>query len=113
MKTGRLWINKKINAGDHVTLSISQVLPYNATFQQWLINFQSLPTSNDSLIIRKLSVSGPEYHIDLVNRVASTFNGQNVICNEKWEFKKGDQLSVFFANTQDMGMGFEAVFSEN
>ena len=112
MKTGRLWINKKVDAGSGFALAVMQVLPFNATLEQWFMNFQSLPVFTDKIIITKISALGLVYNIDLIQREAATMGGKNIICTEKWEFKKGDSLSVFFANQDNIGVSFECVFSE-
>ena len=93
------------------TIAINEVLPYHAILVQFSSNVQGVPTPGEVLEVSKISGTNPLLDV-LIRRITPSVDGQYVVCNEPWQFLKGDSLFVTFANTADKNCGFEAIFKE-
>jgi hypothetical protein len=111
--TGRareqVWQKTVATLGESIT--INHAVKWNATLLQFSYNIDGTPDPADVFELRKESFQDPAIDV-VIRRFTPNTDGQYAICNEHFEFMKGDRLVVNFANTADEACGFEAIFTE-
>jgi hypothetical protein len=111
MNRTRLQIWDKAEATKTGTIAIAHVLPFHATLLQFSSNVDGTPDPVDVLSVIKTSGTDPLLDV-LIRLITPSDDGQYIICNEHFQFLKGDTLTVTYPNTADDDVGFEAIFKE-
>lgn len=108
----RLYVQAEASLGQGESIFFQKLMPYNSTFLQIQIHWTSLPTTGEDFCVIKRSVSGPLFDILIrcYNPVVGMF--KDIICNDHFEFRKGDTLELTYANTDDLGVGAVCVLKE-
>lgn len=100
-------------AGQGQIIAVDQVLPFNATLLQVLIVYSGLPAVGDVVGFGKNSAVDIRLNFFPIRTFLVGANGwERVICNEHFEFFKGDSLVATAGNGNNLSIGFEAIFGE-
>jgi hypothetical protein len=109
----RIQVRAYATVGQQETIALDYVVPFNATLIQVLCKYGAAPNAADTLAIGKESGVDPRLNIDNIRSFEVGANGwDEVICNEHFEYTKGDHLIITASNGDDLDIGVEAVFSE-
>lgn len=109
----RLQTRAFATAGQAETITLIYLLPFNATLLQVLGVYGAAPEAADVLSFGKISGADPRLTIDPIRDFLVGANGwTEVICNEHFEFVKGDSLIIKASNGNDLDIGVEAILQE-
>jgi hypothetical protein len=99
-----------------VALSLTEVLPFNATLLQLTAKFDSSPTETEDLVAIKVSGVNAAYDIVFgtldIASIGSPPDPLNLFCDDRVEFLKGDSIQITYPNTDTVNIGLEVIFKE-
>lgn len=109
----RIPVRQTAAAGEQELIGINFIVPFNATLIQVLCNYAAAPHALDTLRIGKQS--GVDARLDILNIRLFAVGAQGwdeVICNEHFEYTKGDHLIIIAGNGNNQDIGCEAILQE-
>lgn len=108
----RLFYQAQILVAGGPVVVIDEELPFNATLLQFHAVMSAWPAFDENFILRKGSVLGPNWDIDLRVWNPGTEQASSLLCNEHFEFRKGDHCIVIYPNSGAVTVGIEVIFGE-
>jgi hypothetical protein len=109
----RIQVRAYATAGQTETIALDYEMPFNATLLQFLATYGAAPHADDVLTFGKVSGADARLDIDPIRTFeVGSFAWEEVICNEHFEFSKGDHLIVTANNGNDLDIGVEVVLTE-
>lgn len=114
----RIYVRGYADLAMFQTIAVDYVLPFNATLIQFLAGYRDVfnpiaPNPADTVSFGKVSGVDARLNIDPIRLLRTGFYAwENVICNEHFEFAKGDHLIITASNQNNLAIGVEAVLAE-
>lgn len=108
----RQFFSAKADAGQTESIAIDETMPFNSTLIQFHVVLSEIPSVDQVLSVEKISAVGTEWNINLRDWNPYEDNLSTLLCNERFEFRKGDHLVINYANTADITVAVEAVIQE-
>lgn len=101
---------KQPDAGTGVILD--KVLPFNATLLQYSARVQGAVVASFSCVVTKVSVIETAYDVVIFSWDPTLLDSDDIICNDHWEYLKGDHVTITSANPDGLIIGHELIFKE-
>jgi len=101
-------------AGLGQSITISEILPFNATLIQISVFWSGAPITPSPISIFRV-ISTPQFPVQsfLIKEIDPTIAPQAwIICNDTFEFRRNDLVILQFANLDDINAVIEVIFKE-
>jgi hypothetical protein len=91
------------------TIALAYVATEELEMEQLTVHWNSIPTTSESIVLKKVSVSGAKYDTVLrsVDPSVGAENIQDLVCVIPFIFYPGDTVSITYPNTEDQDIGVE------
>lgn len=111
----RRWMFDDISAASEDPIVIEWEAPCDVFLEQITAHWSAVPTTVESLIVQRLSVTDPLLDTEIINEPAAANSTTDFVCARdctKFRFRQGDKIRVDYPNSDDNDVGVEIILEE-